>query len=57
MRYVTAGYTVVLVVLALYAVQLVWRRRRLARAVDRAMARSTGPLAGPPAGPATGGAP
>ena len=49
MRYVVAGYTVVLVVLALYAVQLVWRRRRLARAVERVM--------GPPAGPATGGTP
>jgi hypothetical protein len=41
MRYVVAGYVFVLVVLALYAVQLVWRRRRLARAV----ARVAGPTA------------
>jgi hypothetical protein len=39
MRYVVAGYVFVLVVLTLYAVQLVWRRRRLVRAV----ARVTGP--------------
>ena len=36
MRYVFAGYIFVLFVLALYSVQLIWRRRRLARAVDRA---------------------
>ncbi len=35
MRYIIAGYVFVLAVLALYAVQLMWRRRRLARAVDR----------------------
>ena len=33
MRYVVGGYVFILVVLFLYAVQLVWRRRRLARAV------------------------
>jgi len=36
MRYIIAGYVFVLTLLALYAVQLMWRRRRLARAVDRA---------------------
>ena len=35
MRYIIAGYVFVLAVLALYAVQLVWRRRRLSRAVAR----------------------
>jgi len=35
MRYVVAGYVFVLAVLFLYAVQLVWRRRRLTRAVAR----------------------
>jgi hypothetical protein len=38
MRYVIAGYVFVLGVLFLYAVQLIWRRRRLVRAVDRAAA-------------------
>lgn len=33
MRYVIAGYIVILGVLFLYAVQLVWRRRRLAGVV------------------------
>ena len=36
MRYIIAGYVFVLTLLAHYAVQLMWRRRRLARAVDRA---------------------
>lgn len=35
MRYVIPGYVFILVVLFLYAVQLVWRRRRLIRAVAR----------------------
>jgi hypothetical protein len=39
MRYVIAGYVFVLALLALYAVALAWRRRRLTRAV----ARVTGP--------------
>ena len=47
MRYVVSGYVFVLTVLALYAVQLIWRRRRLTRAV----ARVTGPDA--PTGVAT----
>jgi hypothetical protein len=52
MRYIIAGYTFVLLVLALYAVQLAWRRRRLARAVarvtggDAASADGTGSMAG-----------
>jgi hypothetical protein len=45
MRYVVAGYVFVLFVLALYSLQLIWRRHRLAQAVDRA--------AGP--GPVTSG--
>ena len=35
MRYIIAGYIFVFAVLALYAVQLLWRRRRLSRAVAR----------------------
>ena len=35
MRYVVAGYCVVLGALFLYAVQLVWRRRRLTALVAR----------------------
>jgi len=37
MRYVVAGYVVILTLLVLYSVQLVWRRRRLTRAVARAV--------------------
>jgi len=33
MRYVDAGYAICLSVLFLYAASLMWRRRRLARAV------------------------
>jgi hypothetical protein len=35
MRYVVAGYVVVLSVLFLYGAQLVWRRSRLTRAAQR----------------------
>ncbi|HEY4948238.1 MAG TPA: hypothetical protein VII19_10085 [Acidimicrobiales bacterium] len=35
MRYVIAGYAIVLTLLFLYAVQLVWRQRRLTRAAER----------------------
>jgi hypothetical protein len=35
MRYVIAGYVFVLALLALYAVALLWRRRRLTQAVAR----------------------
>jgi hypothetical protein len=38
MNYVVAGYTIVLTILFLYGVQLVWRRRRLTRAVVRVLA-------------------
>lgn len=48
MRYVVAGYVFVLCTLALYSVQLVWRRRRLAEAVDRASGAS--PAATSPVG-------
>jgi len=57
MRYVVAGYCFILVVLALYAVQLVWRRRRLARAVDRVTGPHAGTVTGPSVGPAAGGTP
>ena len=51
MRYVIAGYVFVLAVLFLYSVQLVWRRRRLTRAVAR-VAPDTG--GGPAAAPQSG---
>ncbi len=35
MRYVIAGYVIVLTLLFFYGAQLVWRRRRLGRAVAR----------------------
>jgi hypothetical protein len=38
MGYVQAGYTIVLSILFLYGGALVWRRRRLTRAVERVMA-------------------
>lgn len=38
MSYVDAGYAIVLSALCLYGVQLVWRRRRLARVVARVRA-------------------
>jgi hypothetical protein len=38
MGYVQAGYTIVLSILFLYGGALVWRRRRLTRAVDRVVA-------------------
>ncbi len=37
MRYVDAGYAIVLGILFLYGVHLVWRRRRLTRAVERVL--------------------
>jgi hypothetical protein len=48
MRYIIAGYIFVLGLLFLYAVQLVWRRRRLSRAVARVAAAnpSTPPTSG-----------
>ena len=46
MHYVVAGYVFVLFVLALYSVQLIWRRRRLAHAVDQVS--GSGPVASSP---------
>lgn len=43
MRYIVAGYVVILGLLFLYAVQIVWRRRRLARTVARVVAAGTAP--------------
>ncbi len=44
MRYVVAGYVIVLSILFLYGLQLVWRRRRLTRSVNRvAAADAPGP--------------
>ncbi len=43
MRYVVAGYVVVLGILFLYAVQLVWRRRRLTRIAIRVEALAPEP--------------
>jgi hypothetical protein len=40
-RYVDAGYSIVLGILFLYATHLVWRRRRLTRAVERVAAAPT----------------
>jgi hypothetical protein len=40
MNYVIAGYSIVLSILFLYSVQLVWRRRRLNKAVERVVAAS-----------------
>jgi hypothetical protein len=50
MRYVIAGYVVVLTLLFLYGVQLVWRRRRLNRLVAQVEDSRSGDLA--EAGPA-----
>ncbi len=52
MRYMVAGYVVVLGLLALYALNLAWRRRRLSRAVLRAESRPPDPgLTVRPGGP------
>ena len=48
MRYVVGGYVFILVVLFLYAVQLVWRRRRLARAVSQVTQVAQVAAAAPP---------
>jgi hypothetical protein len=47
MGYVQAGYTIVLSILFVYGVALVWRRRRLTRAVDRVVAADPTVPAGP----------
>jgi hypothetical protein len=54
MGYVQAGYAIVLGILFLYGLQLVWRRRRLNRAVARVMAADAGAGRGPVAGPSPG---
>ncbi len=46
MGYVQAGYSIVLSILFLYGAQLLWRRRRLSRAVERVLASDTVPSAG-----------
>jgi hypothetical protein len=38
MRYVIAGYSIVLAILFFYGVQLAWRRRRLVKAAQRVQA-------------------
>lgn len=45
MRYVDAGYAIGLGSIALYAVSLFWRRRRLERAVGR-LSEQSAPLLG-----------
>ncbi len=60
MRYVIAGYVFVLATLFFYGVQLVWRRRRLNRAVARVTGASVAvdvgtPGADPGAAPVPGG--
>jgi hypothetical protein len=51
MRYIVAGYVVILTLLFLYAVQLIWRRRRLIRAVTRvASTDDDGPIRAPAIG-------
>lgn len=56
MSYVDAGYTIVLVVLGLYAVSLLARRRRLERAAARGAPAPTRDIRGPGVGErATGG--
>ena len=48
MGYVQAGYAIVLSLLFLYGVALVWRRRRLTRAVERVVAAGAPTAAAPP---------
>ncbi len=57
MGYVQAGYSIVLGILFLYGLQLVWRRRRLNRAVARVVAADAGASGGPLARPAVGPTP
>jgi hypothetical protein len=60
MGYVQAGYSIVLGILFLYGLQLVWRRRRLNRAVARVVAADAvpgpggGALIGPSGAPSSG---
>jgi hypothetical protein len=50
MGYVVAGYVIVLTILFLYGLQLVWRRRRLNRAVARVVEASPAKPAPGPSG-------
>jgi hypothetical protein len=54
MGYVQAGYSIVLGILFLYGLQLVWRRRRLNRAVARVVAADAGAVSGNAGGSAPG---
>jgi hypothetical protein len=47
MGYVQAGYSIVLSILFLYGGALVWRRRRLTRAVERVVAADASTADGP----------
>jgi hypothetical protein len=47
MGYVQAGYSIVLSILFVYGVTLVWRRRRLTRAVERVVAADASTPGGP----------
>ena len=57
MRYVNAGYAVILTLLFLYSVQLVWRRRRLQRSVARTLQAGGMQAGGMPAGGMPAGGP
>ena len=52
MGYVQAGYSIVLGLLFLYGIQLLWRRRKLNRAVARVVTADLG-ASGLPAGATT----
>lgn len=54
MGYVQAGYSIVLGLLFLYALTLLWRRRRITRTVDRVLASAE---TRPPGQDGGGGAP
>jgi hypothetical protein len=54
MRYVVAGYVIILTILFLYGVQLAWRRRRLTALAGRVESMATpgdGPAGPDPAPP------
>jgi hypothetical protein len=55
MRYVIAGYVIVLGLLFLYAVQLTWRRRRLSRTVARIASTAADAAAGTAVDPTAAG--
>jgi heme exporter protein D len=55
MRYVVAGYVIVLSLLFLYGVQLVWRRRKLTRTVARIAAAEAARVTAAPDDSRSGG--